>query len=83
MRYWLGPNTLGRMDGCSDHLSFDARVPCSKMAIILLMGFLIFGSGTPPGKSLWNKTSHVTDRKSWCLLSLNAQMNSSKAVVTL
>ena len=54
MRYWLGPNTLGGMDGSPGHLSFDAGVPCFKMAVILLMRSLVFGSGTPvaPGKSL-------------------------------
>ena len=81
MRYWLGPNTLGGMEGCPGHPSFDAGVPHSKMMIILLMQSL--GSGTPvvPGSILQNNTSHATDRQSLCLLSLNAQMNSSKAVV--
>ena len=54
MRYWLGPNTLGRMEGCPGHLSFDAGVPRSKMRIILLMYALVLGGGTPlaPGSIL-------------------------------
>ena len=83
MRYWLGPNTLGGMDWCPGHLSFDAGVPRSKMTIILLVHSLVLDGGIPvaPGSMLRNSTSHATDRQSLCLLSLNAQMNSSKAVV--
>ena len=49
------------------------------------MQSLVLGSGTlvAPGKSLWNSTSCATDRQSLCHLSLNAQINSSKAVVKL
>ena len=63
--------------------SFDAGVPRSKMTIILLMHSLVLGGGTPvaPGSILQTSTSCATDRQSLCLLSLNAQMNSSKAVV--
>ena len=34
-----------------------------------------------PGSILRNSTSHATNRQSLCLLSLNVQMNSLKAVV--
>ena len=63
MRYWLGPDTLGGMEGCPGHLSFDARVPHSKTTIILLMQSLVLGSGTPvvPGSILRNNMSHATD----------------------
>ena len=83
MRYWLGPNTLGGMEGCPGHLSSDAGVPCSKTTIILLMHSLVLGAGTPvaPGSILQNSMSHAIDRQSLCLLSLNAQINSLKAVV--
>ena len=71
------------MEGCLGHLSFDAGVPHSKMAIILLMHSLVLGGGTPvaPGSILRNSMSGATVRQSLCLLSLNAQKNSSKAVV--
>ena len=83
MRYWLGPNTLGGMEGHPGHLSFNADVPRSKMAIILLMHSLVLDSGTPvaPGSILQISMSHATDRQSLCLLFLNAQMSSLKAVV--
>ena len=83
MRYWPDPNTLGGMEGCPRHLTFNACVPHSKMMIILFMQSLVLGGGTPiaPGSILQNNTSHATDRQSLCLLSLNAQMNSSKALV--
>ena len=83
MRYWLGPNTLGKMGGCPIQLSFDIGVPRSKMRIILLMHSLVLGGGTPvgPGSILRNSMSHAVDRQSLCLPSLNAKINLSKAVV--
>ena len=83
IRYWPGPNTLGGMEGCPIHLSFDAGVPCSKMGIILFIHSWVHGGGTPmaPGSIRQNNTSHAVDRQSLCLLSLNAQINSSKAGV--
>ena len=83
MRYWLGPNTLGGMEGCPGHLSFCTGVPCSKTMIILLMHSLVLGGCTPvaPGSILQNSMSYDTDKLSLCLLSLNVQINSSKAVV--
>ena len=83
MRYWLGPNTLGGIKGCPGQLPFDAGVSHSETTIILLMQSLVLGGGIPiaPGSIFQNSTSCATDRQSLCLLSLNAQMNSSKAVV--
>ena len=54
MRYWLGPNTIGGMEGCPGHLSFNPCVPHSKTMIVLLMQSLVLGSGTPvaPGSIL-------------------------------
>ena len=83
MKYWLGPNTLGGMQGCPIHLSFNIGVPHSKMGIILLMRSQVFGGCTPiaPGSILQSNMSHAVDRQSLCLPSLNTQINSSKAVV--
>ena len=83
MRYWLGPNTLGGIEGCPIYLSFDIGVPHSKMGIILLLCSRVLGGHTPvaPGSILQNNMSHAVDRQSLCLPSLNAQINSSKAVV--
>ena len=67
------------MEGCPIHLSFDIGA----RGIILYMCSQIFGGGTPvaPGNILQNNTSHAVDSQSLCLPSLNAQINSSKAVV--
>ena len=64
-RYWLVPNTLGGMEGCPIHLSFDIGVPHFKMGIIFLMHSLVLGGGTPvaPGSILQNNTSHAVDRQ--------------------
>ena len=77
-RYWLGANTLSRIDRCPGHLSFNAGISYSKTVIIFLIQSFIFGSGIPiaPGRSLQNNTSHAIDKQSLYLLSLNAQMNS-------
>ena len=83
MRYWLGPNTLGGMEGSPIHLSFNIGVPCCKMGIILLMCSQVLGGGTPIASDsiLRNNMSHAVDRQWLCLPSLNVQTNSLKAVV--